>query len=694
MDIKKFIGQINIVEMLDKDLVAKIGQDCAADFQDDVTARNKKDMNLEKAEKIAKQVVEKKSFPFPNASNVKYPLITKAVIEFNSRVSPLICSNGEAVKIKTFGGENDLVTDEEGNFEISQETGILKTENDNKNDRAKKVRDVMNWIISDVSDWEQEKDRLTLVYALAGFAATKNYFDYGEMLPKSELVLPTCLYWEKDRVFAQATRVAQIINMPVNKLVENMRLNVFFEDEELVDYNKDKQNIELVEMHTLLDLDEDGYKEPYIVVFTKDGGKVLRIVARYDEKDIIYSKGKVAKINPKEYFVFYEFIPCLDGSVYPIGLCDLLLFTNESINSIVNQLIDSGTLANTQGGFVSGNIKIRGGQQAFVPGEFKYVDNAAPDISKSIVPLPTKEPSPALFQLLGVLVDNGKELAMLTDVLTGTINPAIQPTTVLAMIEQGLSGFKAILKRLHRSLKKELQLYYDMIEKHLDDLKQFYGEVKIVQDVEKADFSKDYAIVPVSDEYYSTSLEKAQRSQFYLGLAMSGNPYVNAQAATERGLQVLGIENYRDLIVQPQPPQPDPMLQAQLQYIMEQIKRMNVQNQIDLIKASLEKERTDSEVLNDANKTQSETVKRSAEAISALANAEQKQAGLNNPEYIKQAKILSDINNIQAKENVEYEQANGNTQGLYSAGLAGVQNDGAGEGVFPVFDGQQGTQTE
>ena len=414
----------------------------------------------------------------------------------------------------------------------------------------------------------------------------------------------------------------------------------------------------------MLDLDDDGYKEPYIVVFEKDSGKVLRIVARFDNEDIIYVNNKIAKINPKEFFVFYEFIPCLDGSVYPIGLCDLLLFTNESISSIINQLIDAGTLSNTQGGFISGNIKIRGGQQAFVPGEFKYVDNAGLDISNAIVPLPTKEPSQALFSLLGILVDSGKELAMLTDVLTGTINPAIQPTTVLAMIEQGLSGFKAILKRLHRSLKKELQLYYDMIFDHIDELKQFYGEVRFLQGIEKTDFSKDYMIVPVSDEYYSTSLEKAQRSQFYLNLAMSGNPYINVQEATERGLQVLDIENFRDLIVQPKPEQPNPMIMAQVQYIGEQIKRMNVQNQIDLIKASLEKERTDSEVLTRASETQSMTVKRSAEAISSLANAEQKQAGLNNPDYIRQAKVLSDINNKQAKENVEYEQTIGNAQGL------------------------------
>jgi len=699
MDIKKFIGKINITDNLDEDVLGKIGSDCASDFKSDQTDRAEKDFNLEKAKKIAQQVIEPKTFPFRNASNVKYPLITNAVIEFNSRVSPLICNNGEAVKIKAVGGENNLIKDENGEFEISQNTGLFKNENEEKTDRAQKVKDIMNWIIHDLSDWEEEKDRLTLVYALAGFAATKNYFDYGTSLPKSELVLPLSLYWEAGKTFNKATRKSQIISMPVNEVVENMRMGIFKDDEEAIKAYKEEDSIDLIEMHTLLDLDEDGYKEPYIVVFTKEGGKVLRIVARYDESDILYNKsGKIAKINPKEYFVFYEFIPCLDGSTYPLGLCDLLLFTNESINSITNQLIDAGTLSNIQGGFISGNVRIRGGQQAFTPGEFKYIDNAGLDISNAIVPLPTKEPSSALFQLLGLLIDNGKQLAMLSDVLSGDVNPNIQPTTLLALIEQGLSGFKAILKRLHRSLKQELQLYYDMIFNHLEDVKRFYPEARLLQDVTAEDFSRDFVVIPVSDEYYSTSIEKAQRSNFYMQLATSGNPFINPEEATRRGLETLGVENYKQLMTKPQPQQPDPFMvaqaQAQIQFIQEQIKRLNVQNQVDLIKASLEKMRTDSEVGNDSIKTQSETVKRSAEAISALATAESKQAGINNPEYIRQAKDMSNFNNSQAMENVINEQTIGNTQGLLPEGLGSVQNNGNGEGVLPVPEGQQGAEAQ
>lgn len=645
------INKINLVDDLDEEKVAEIGGKCQSDFLKDVAARNEKDERLKQAEKLAKQVIEKKTYPFDGASNVKYPLITKAVIEFNARVSPLICNNGEVVKIKTYGGEDEIV-EEDGKPTIDEDTGLLKTEADVKNNRAKKVRELMNWLITDKTDWEDEKDRLTLVYALSGFAATKNYFDYGDSLPKSELVLPLSLYWEEGKTFNKATRKSQIINISHNQVVENMRMGIFSKVESILE-DKETENYDLVEMHTLLDLDEDGYKEPYIVVFEKDSGEVLRIVARYTENDILRNKsGEIARINPKEYFVYYEFMPCLDGSIFPLGLCDLLLFLNESINTNVNQLIDAGSLSNMQGGFISGNIRIKGGLQGFAPNEWKFVENAGLDISNNIVPLPTKEPSQTLFNLLGLLIDSGKEVGMLSDILNGDVAQELRPTSVLALIEQGLSGFKAILKRLHRSLKEELKLYYDMIRDHLADIKGFYPDSILLRDVTERDFMDDYAIIPVSDEYYATSIEKAKRSEFYLGLAMSGNPFVNVEEATRRAFQTLGLENYSDLMVKPQPQQPDPALQAQLQLVMEQAKRLSVQNQIDFIRLNIEKMKADSEVANKTLDTQSMTVKRDAEAISAMANAEAKEAGVQNPAYIRQAKDMATFTNNQAKEQI------------------------------------------
>lgn len=656
MRLEKIVNMFNVAKPMSNDRLGLICSDLLEKFNKDKAAREEKDVLLEKAEKIAKQTIEQKSFPFENASNVKFPLITKAVIEFNSRVSPIICNNGEPVKIKTFGDKNAVQADDEGNPpEISPETGIFKTVQQGVIDRAKKVKDVMNWILSDVTDWESEKDRLTLVYALSGFAASKNYFDYSEGLPKSETVTPLSLYWEEGKRFYEASRKWHVVSMPVNEVIGAIRANVFIDREGFVaKLAADKEDsINLLECHCWLDLDDDGYKEPYIVVIAQDYNRILRITPRFKEDDIyLNKKGEVVKIKPREYFVFYEFMPCPDGSCYPLGLCDLLQFINEAINTNINQMIDSGTLNNLQGGFISGQARIRGGKQTFKMGEFKYIEGVGVDITNSIIPLPTKEPSAVLFQLLGTLIDTGNKVAMLSDVLTGDVNPNMQPTTVLALIEQGLSGFKAILKRLNRSLKQEMRLYYDMIRENLYNLQGLHGEVAVLQNVTPEDFADDYAIIPVSDEYYSTSLEKSQRAQFFLSLAMSGNPYINGLEATTRALNILGVENAQDLIVQPQPQQPDPLAMAQLQLVQADIERKQTENRVDVFKAMLEKQRTDSETLNARVKTQSETIKRDAEAINALANAEAKEAGLDNPEYIRQAKDMSLFTNNRANEKV------------------------------------------
>lgn len=656
MKIAKILNAFNVAAEISKERLANIGAELQGKYNIDVAAREEKDRNLKEAEKIAKQVIETKSFPFEGAANIKFPLITKAVIEFNSRVSPLIVNNGEPVKIKTFGDGDEVALNDEGLPEVSQETGVFVSAQEKVVDRASKVKDVMNWILSDVTDWESEKDRLTLVYALSGFAASKNYFDYTDGLPKSETVTPLNLYWEKGKQFYDAGRKWQKICMAPNEIVSAVRSGVFIEPEGFLESIKNDDSVELLECHCWLDLDKDGYKEPYIVVLAADCSQVLRIYPRFKADDISYNKnGKISKIKSREYFVFYQFMPCLDGSEYPLGLCDLLLFINQAINTNINQLIDSATLNNLQGGFISGSARIRGGKQAIGMGKFNFVDGIGNDLRNAIVPLPTKEPSSVLFQLLGALIEAGNNVAMLTDVLQGEINPQMQPTTVLALIEQGLSGFKAILKRLNRSLKMEMRLFYDMIRENLYDMQKRHSEVAVLQNLQIGDFADDYAIVPVADDFYSTSLEKSQRAQFFLSLAMSGNPYINGLEATTRALRILGVENAKDLIVQPQPQQPDPLMMGQLQMMAADMKRKDVENMVDLMRVEIEKSRAQSEITNNQVKTQSETIKRDAEAINALANAESKEAGINNPAYIQQAKDMNMFTNTQAKV-----QANGN----------------------------------
>lgn len=687
VNITKYIGKKNIADLLSKEKIQHIGNKCLKELSEDIASRQDKDQMLDYAQDIAQQIVKGKDFPFPGASNINYPLTTKAVIEFNSRVSPLIINNGEIVKIKAYGSEDQLTLDDEGNPVISEETQLFQTDNEEKNSRATKVKDVMNWLLLEKTDWEEQKDRLTMVYALSGFCATKNYFDYSENLPRSELVLPRKLYWEKGKTFDKASRKSHLFEKSKNWIIENMRLGLFSDDDELL--AQDRENYELAEHYTCFDLDDDGYKEPYIVVFERESGKVLRVVANFGEDDIIKRDGKIAKITPQEYLVFYQFMPALDGTVYPIGLADILLFINKVINANLNQLVDAGTLANTSGGFVSNNLKVAGGDLSVMPGQWKKVNAGMDILSQAFFPIPTKEPSQTLFSLLGVMIDAGKELAMLPSILSGDIPANVPASTVLALIEQSLSGFKAIVKRLHRSLKKELNLEYKMIYENFEEIKKANKKARVLQDVKKSDFADDYLVVPVSDDYYSTSLERSAKANYFMSLADSANPFINKLEATRRALQTFGVDKYQDLIVEPQPAQPDPLAQIQIQLAEAQIGRINVQNQIDLIKATLEKMKTDSEISNKDIDTQSNAQKRLAEGISALATAESKQAGINNPEYIRQTAELGELSNQLIRERKVDErkdqslQANAGDSGLLQPGGSGdVQIPGAGQSIL------------
>jgi chaperonin GroES len=170
--------------------------------------------------------------------------------------------------------------------------------------------------------------------------------------------------------------------------------------------NDSSTPIEMLEQHCHIDFDGDGYAEPYIVYVRRDNKKVARIVARYTQKDIeVNESGVILSIKAEQYFTKYPFIPSPDGGFYDLGFGVLLGPLNESINTIINQLVDAGTMANTAGGFLSRGIKLRGGNYTFNPMEWKHVDTTGDDLRKGIVPLPVREPSQVMFTLLNLLIN-------------------------------------------------------------------------------------------------------------------------------------------------------------------------------------------------------------------------------------------------------------------------------------------------
>jgi chaperonin GroES len=383
-----------------------------------------------------------------------------------------------------------------------------------------------------------------------------------------------------------------------------------------------------LEQHCYADLDGDGYEEPYIVTVHKDSGKVARVIVRYDATGIKLDKnGRVVRIEPIMYFTKYSFIPAPNGKFHDLGFSQLLGPLNETINTLVNQLLDSGTLANLQGGFVGRGIKWQGGAMRFIPGEWKSVDVTGGILKDNIVPMPTREPSGVLFQLLGSLTEMSDKLASVSDAMSGEMPSQNTPaTTVLAMIEQGLKVFTSIYKRVFRSLKSEYKKLYRLNGLHLAE-QEYYRVLDSQSAVFKQDYNgSDLDIIPCADPTISSEAQKLARAQA-LFQTMQVNPSPSGRAEIlKRYYEALDVPELDKVLpakeiqqITTAPPPPDPaMLKLQADMLKQ---KHEYENSMQEMEMKQEKQHYELEQI----KANIELTK--ANAIKALADAESKEAG-------------------------------------------------------------------
>jgi hypothetical protein len=405
----------------------------------------------------------------------------------------------------------------------------------------------------------------------------------------------------------------------------------------------------IIEQHTFLDLNKTGYALPYIVTFHKETGKVLRISARFDEKSIKKDDdGKVIRVEPIQYYTKFGFVPNPDGGFYDIGFGMLLGPINESVNTIINQLVDAGTLSNLQSGFIGKGLRIKMGETRFQPGEWKAVNSTADDLKKQIFPMPTKEPSHVLFELMGSLISSGKELASVAEIFVGKMPGQNTPaTTTMATIEQGMKVFTAVYKRLYRALEEEYYKLFRLNEVYLNP--QTYVEVLGIQ-MDPHDFvASGYKICPGADPTAVSQTEKLLKAQGLMELLPTG--MLDPLEVISRVLEAQEQPNWKKLIHQEtqqtgQPQQqPDPkqvelqmkqqMMQQQAQTKQEELAfKSHLAAQDQQTKQQMAKQAQDSDVqykqqllalkaAEAQHKAQSGTAEQTAQTIQSLVHNEQ-----------------------------------------------------------------------
>ena len=554
----------NIAEKLDEEELNEIGSEAFKGFESDLESRKDWEKASEEWTKLAKQTVEPKTWPWPRASNIKYPLLSTAAMQIAARAYPsLLPSDGKVVKAKAIGKDPD----------------------GSKLNTAIAVSTYMSYqLLEEMEGWEEEMDKMLIMLPIVGTMFKKTYWDSLNERNCSSLVLPKNLvvnYWAKS--LKDAERISEIIEMSPRKVKERQQAGIWIDvDLGAAPQPEDKASPAsvdettpyiIIEQHTFLDLDEDGYKEPYIVTFHKESKKVLRIAARFDDTTIkMDAKGKIRKIDPIQYYTKYGFIPNPDGSFYDIGFGILLGPINESVNTLINQLVDAGSLNNLQSGFLGKGLRLRMGETRFQPGEWKVVNSTGDDLKKQIVPMPSKEPSNVLFELMGSLITSGKELASVAEIFTGKMPGQNTPaTTTMATVEQGMKVFTAVYKRLYRAMSEEFLKLARLNKLYLNP--QTYVDV-VDMEVGPDDFDISmHRIYPGADPTAVSQTEKLLKAQGLMELLQTG--MLDPVEVVKRVLEAQEQPNWESVMRkevqetgQPPAPPPDPKLmesQAKIQ---------------------------------------------------------------------------------------------------------------------------------
>lgn len=666
-DLVSAIGRANLAEDLEEDDLNRIGETVWREYDIDKQSRSDWERQAEEARNLFKLIARAKTFPWANASNVIYPMVAQAALNFHSRAYPNLIKDRQVVKGKVIG--DDPMGE--------------------KAARAQRCGEAMSYYILEKMDsWESEMDILLLDYAIVGTAFKKTWFNprlnkvVSDWVKAEDLVVHYAC-----RDLSRAPRITHVYELFFNEIVELIRSGAFL-DVELGDPdNTDQQDpgdenrpYTILEQHRWLDLDGDGYEEPYIVTIETESHKVLRIKARYDENGIeMGEKGRLIRIQPLEYFTWFPFIPC--DSVYAIGYGLLLGHSNRTINALINQVIDAGTLQNAGGGFYrAGAVDFDGGRRRqieFKLGEYKPLQIAGgDDINKVLWERRSQGPSPVLFNALELMIGSSEKLANITEVLMGSSPGAnASPTTTVALIEQGLQQFSAIYARLHRALKAEFAKIRRLIVKNQQDFSKFERANGFYEDIIPGDLDEDGMIdvIPVSDPQSVTNVQRMMKAE--LGAKLIGTG-LNDTELKRRYLEAANIENIEKILPPEDAPPPiDPKIE------------------IEKAKLELENKRVTMEehrMAMDLAESKTRIMEMRARSLKAIADAEAAEAGTQIDEYRNQLmqteRILDLLNQLEeAKGN------DGTPSGPVAGALAGVAGAPGDAGV-PANPGGPGPE--
>ena len=550
----------NLADILPEDILDPIGSDMVQNYMDYKASRKDWEQSYTQGLDLLGFKYENRTEPFQGASGATHPVLAEAVTQFQAQAyKELLPSDGPV------------------------RTQIIGVKSPQTEQQAQRVKDYMNYLIMDqMKEYEEEFDSMLFHLPLAGSTFKKVYYDVplgrvvSKFVPADELVVPYTATSLDD-----AESVIHVVKMSENEL-RKQQVNGFYRDVELSppgtveknDVEKKERELDgtkkvgkqesmytLLECHVNLDLEgfeevgqdgePTGIKLPYIVTVEEGSRTVLSIRRNYAPDDL--------KKNKIQYFVHFKFLPGL--GFYGFGLIHMIGGLSRTATAALRQLLDAGTLSNLPAGFKQRGVRVRDEASPIQPGEFKDVDAPGGSLRDAFFPLPYKEPSQTLLNLLGVVVSAGQRFAAIADMQVGDSNQAAAVGTTIALLERGSRVMSAIHKRCYAAMKDEFKLLSKVVSQYLPP-EYPYDVVGGARNIKQADFDDRIDVIPVADPNIFSMSQRITLAQTQLQLATS-NPNIHNLYQVYRNMyEAIGVKNVDAVLPPPAPTAPmDPSME-------------------------------------------------------------------------------------------------------------------------------------
>ncbi len=618
----------NVAELLEEDKLAEIASQVIESFNDDLDSMSDWIGLVEEGQDLMAQDFSARSEPWDNAANFKSPLIMNAVLQFGDTASQELLRKADVVKGMVLG------MDPQGQKEA----------------QAKRVSTFMNYQVNvEMPEWRVEHDKLLYTLPSTGCMFKKTFFDAGLKRNVSDVIFfPNFVVNQANTTIEDANSFTQILQFTENQVIEKQRSGQWLEADFIVDDSNlegqpEENDDRFLEQHAWFDLDDDGYKEPYVVTMHEASMTIVKIAPRFLAKDVTVNfegeqfnlavvlqaqeqgmqvfPDEVIFIKPINLITKYDFLPDPAGEFLGIGYPHLLAGVTQAVNTTTNHLLDAGTLANLPGGYLAKGVRKKLGEERFRPGEWKGTNVPARDFANAFFPLPYGEPSQTLFALNEKMQQEGERTASNADFSKVLANNA-PATTTLALLQKETQSTTSIIRRIYLAMSEEF--------KKMAILNQSFADPQLyvmVLDDQQANFEQDFDasqfnLVPVSNPEMSTRIERVKSAEVQMGfLPQIQEAGGQTQVVIKNFLDALGVENLDQIFPEPQPEQ----IEIQNQQLQQQNQQAEFQNSLfdrELAVRETDIQRKIAETQAKIAETQANVVKIKTDALLNLEKAE------------------------------------------------------------------------